>query len=355
METATIPTQTPAPHPTPTVRPKLRMPHPAIAAAKQFRESLAQEGFNAQPSTPPVPEQVTQPVPSMEPAGQPAPVSPPPQPQPQPQPAQPPQYVHPTQMPLPDSYYTQPEDTREDYRTLSAERDQLRKDLEQTRKDLESMQASIAKYRSMEDDNFIDSYLAQEGDKLVSINQEDAKRLLAPMYKTLRQEMARRQEEADARLAELNTSVSQRFEDLRAKEEALRMEQTRAAVLKAHPNLAELQKTEAYQRIMLTPVGVNSNLLLGNIVANEFQRGNVDYVNQILDQVQKEVTAGQAPALDNIASVSGAGVASAPAAPTVTEELDLEKLEQMKIDVQTGRMSKKEFREAMRKYRGAGA
>lgn len=328
------------------VKPKLRMPHPSIEAARKFREEWQAEQ-NAQAA----------PTPSEQPVPTPPPVSPPaPEPTTPTAPQEPSaQFVPPSQMTVPESYYMGKNEERADYRQLSDERDALKKQLEETRQAMQAMQEEAAKYRAMEEDRFIDNYIDREGDAFVSIDREDARRLLKPLYQTFRDEMGKRSQQSEARLRELSDSVQKRLDDMQLREEQERLTRFRNAVLKAHPDLADLQTTDAYRRVMLTPVASNSDLLIGNVVATEFQKGNVEYVNQVLDQIRAEAGRSRPQSLETIASVSGSGTATAPAAPTDDGEMSLDKLEQMKVDVQTGKMSRKEFREAMQKYRGASA
>ena len=299
----------------------------------------------------PTPPPVNPPVPTVSPATpDPAPAAPQPTPT-----AQQATYVPPAQMAVPDSYYMARNEERNEYRQLSDERDALKKQLEETRQAMQAMQEEAAKYRAMEEDRFIDNYIDREGDAFVSIDREDARRLLKPMYQTFRDEMGKRAQQSEDKMRELANTVQQRLDDMQQREEHERLTRSRNAVLKAHPDLAELQNTDAYRRVMLTPVGSGSNLLIGNVVATEFQKGNVEYVNQVLDQIRAEAGRSKPQSLETIASVSGSGTATAPAAPTDDSEMDLDRLEQMKVDVQTGKMSRKEFREAMQKYRGASA
>lgn len=335
------------------VKPKLRMPHPSIEAARKFREEWQNEQHTqpaptpSEPVVPPSPPLPEPPVPSPEPVAATPQVTPAPQPQPQ--------YVPPSQMTVPDSYYMDKDATRVDYRQLTDERDALKKQLEETRQAMQAMQEEAAKYRAMEEDRFIDNYIDREGDAFVSIDREDARRLLKPVYQTVRDEMGKRVQQSEARMQEIADSVQKRLDEMQQREEMDRLTRARNAVLKAHPDLAELQNTDAYRRVMLTPVGGNPNLLLGNVVATEFQKGNVEYVNQVLDQIRAEAGRNKPQSLDSIASVSGSGTATTPAAPSDDGEMSLDQLEQMKIDVQTGKMTRKEFREAMQKYRGASA
>ena len=329
----------------------LRMPHPSIEAARQFRESWQRENQQAQPPVETTPPPVT-PEPVQTDAQQPVVV-----------PGAslgtvqaPPAAPTPPSVPVPESYLAPPQAEQPEYRQLAEERDELRKQLEEARQLVQTMQAEAAQHQAKAADRFIDDYLDREGDAFVSIDREDARRLLKPMYQAFREEFGKRAQQTEETVRGFTESVQQRLDGMQQREEAEHMARAREAVMRAHPDLAELQNTDAYRRVMLTPVGGNANVLLGNVVASEFQKGNAEYVNQVLDQIRAEAGRDAPRPLADIASVSGSGTVTAPALPdNDNSTMDLSQLEQLKADFQTGKVSRKEFREAMRRYRGSPA
>lgn len=329
----------------PQVRPKLRMPHPSVEAARRFREE-----WNAEHSQLATPDQqattaADQPVPapSSNSVDAPAPAQ---------QPQEEVRFANPLDMQVPSSYFMHGDATRPDYRQMESERDALRKELEETRRSLAEMRANADRSRV---DTDIDAYLDRTAKDLYTIDREDAKKLLTPLVHSFHDELTKVRAATDARVKELSDSMNKQSERERQRELENRLERTRQAVLRAHPDLAELQRTDAYKKAMLTPVGGNSSLLIGNVVATEFANGNVEYVVGVLDRIKRESQGAPTGSLDSIASVSGTVAATAPARQDVDNDIDLDQLEQMKVDVQTGKMSRRQFREAMQKHRGANA
>lgn len=336
--------------PQPSVKPKLRMPHPSIAAAKQFREEWAKdhpEGGAPQ-------QQAAQPEPQPQPA---------PEPQPAPQPAPAPhvpepsagnvQYANTSSFSIPDSYYM-PQGYDAKYSTLEQERNNLRAEVEQLKKQLETSNQSLSRARELEDEQFIDKYLDDNQANFTSISRDDAKLLLTPVYKSFKNSMDKRADEAEARIRAVEEEMNKRMAAIREKEQLELRRRTRDELLKVHPDLAEFQKTDAYCKAMLSPIGPGAAITLGQVVGVEFERGNAAYINDVLTRIKQEAQQ-QTGSLESVASVSSQASTTTQPAAAQSPGYTLEDLDRLKQDVQTGRMSRAAFREAMHKYRGATA
>lgn len=320
---------------------RTRSPHPSIEDARKFREEL-----NSTPTPPPVQAPL---VPNLPPVQM---TPPEPAPQPAPQPSA--HLEDPAKMQLPKEFFTnpvqppQPQPQFDDSKYRN-EIEDLRRQLAETNKALEESRSAVSKYRQMEEDHYIDSYLNNEDNQFTTIDKEDARKLLKPLYKGMREDFDRRSQRESARIDEIKSEFDKQIADMKQREENQRREYTRQRILKAVPDLEELQKKPEYSRAMMSPISANSSILLGNVVASEFMKGNADYIIDVLNKIKGTPE----PTLDSQASVSFSSSATKPAAPNNDTELSLERLEQMKVDVQTGRMSRSQFRELLRKYRGA--
>lgn len=354
----------------PTVRPKMRHPHPAAAAAAQFRQETAhlRAGEPAPaPSTPaapvvdPAPVQYTPPV-------QPVPV--PPQPAAPVTPTQPVQYAPVQNVPVPPQYADilgagtptpsttpvtpeksagpTPEEIEAKFRK---ENEELLRQLEQTRNELAEAKKIPDDLLQLKEERELDELLATYSSEFQSIDPADAKKLLAPVLKTVRQQSSKATEALQNQLLSQQKELHNRFKQLEERERLDRLNKTRDKILKAHPDLAQLQQTPAYQQAMMTPVGGKSGILVGQLVAAEYQQGNADYIIDVLNAVKQQAQ----PDLAGVASVSPSAAATIPAAPTdgTPGRLTAEQIAEYKFMVQTGQMSREDFREVMKKHREA--
>lgn len=349
----------------PVVQPKVRHPHPAAAAAAKFREETAHlRGGNPAQTTAvvnpqPVVQTPVQPpvVPSIPPITEPV------------QTAQ--NSTEPTLTPvasvkLPENYvdalsvvmghsntnaHPNLEQQRQAAPTHTEPDDNvaLRRELEEARRQLEEARRLPDELARMKEEREIEQLLSSSETEFTTIDKEDAKKLLAPIVRTVREQANRAVKDSEARVQQLEQELQERFRKLDDEKFTARLNKTRDAILKAHPDLESLQKTPAYQQMMMSPIGGNAGLLVGQLVAAEYQRGNADYVINVLNQVKQSV-----PDLANVASVSPAAATTAPA-PAAEEggRLTSDQIAQYKFMVQTGQMSREDFRSVMKKHRDA--
>ena len=123
--------------------------------------------------------------------------------------------------------------------------------------------------------------------------------------------------------------------------------------MKAHPDLQQLQSTPAYAQVMMSPVQEGSAITVGEVVAAEIKKGNADYVIKVLDSVKARN--GTAPNLNAIASVSANATSSGATSghDVSVDKLTDEQIADYRFKVQTGEMSRDEFRQIMARHREA--
>lgn len=320
--------------------------HPKLAQAEQFKQQHSEfyGGAGSQPTSPPNVPPAVEPKPETQPkAEQEATLTPPQEmkfpegyqnlfaPQPQPE----------TQQVAQDTAAL--EEARRDNAALQEEIKALKSQLEAAQKVPDEVQAA-------KDEAELEALLNQYSSELVSIDPGDAKKLLAPVLKSMREQNRKALQAAESRIQELNDTVQKKFGAVEEEKKTALLRHTQEAILKAHPDLEQMQKTEAYKQIMLTPVGGNSGILTGQLVAAEFQRGNADYIIQVLNQVRQ--AAGSA--LANVASISPSSGVSGPVRPqTGGNDLSVSDIAEAVKKVQRGEMTRDELREIMKKHRAA--
>lgn len=227
------------------------------------------------------------------------------------------------------------------------ESSELKSEIEALREQLAAQKALNAKYQSYQDSDYVDQYIAQNGAEFTSISREDAKRLLTPMVGAFRKQS----EAFNNQLKAQQDIIDKRFGRIDQDKVIAGYERTRNALLKAHPDLEQLQNTDAYKEVMLSPVAGNSNLLVGQLVASEYKKGNADYINSVLDQVKAKL---QTPDLNQVATVSaGSPVGSAAPAVEQSGKLTPDQIAQYRFMVQNREITREEFRDIMAKHREA--
>ena len=259
--------------------------------------------------------------------------------------------VPPSQMPpLPDEVYRHPQPTQAqpqpDYQTVlsqyQANMQAMQQHIAQLTSELDEARKLPDEYQRMRDDQELDKLLAQQ--EFSSLDTEDAKRLISPLIQSIRKQ----NEQSEKRVQQYAQAVNQRFDEMAKHEAASRITRTRDKVLKAHPDLEALQQTEAYRKLMLTPLGGNSGILTGQLVAAEFNNGNADYVINVLNQVKQAA----APDLMNMVSV-GSGSSAVQPAPQDNSggAMTPEQLAEARYKRQIGELSANQFRYLMKKHR----
>lgn len=243
----------------------------------------------------------------------------------------------------------EPRDNKED--EFRRKNEELLRELEETRKQLEEARKIPDDLRALHDEQELENLLKNSGVDFRSIDMDDAKKLLGPVIKTMRQQQNASHAEFQRKLAEQEETLKSRFKELDDREHYSKLEKTKAAILAAHPDLEQLQKTPEYQRTMASPIGGKSGVLIGQLVAAEYRQGNADYIIDVLNRIK----AGVQTDLSDVASVSPASTTTAPSAAGSDKSgrLTPEELAELRFKVQSRQISRQEFREIMEKHREA--
>ena len=239
----------------------------------------------------------------------------------------------------------QPQESPE-LKAMREENAKLAKELEELRKARENDSASLAELNKLREKQRIDEYLAGM-DGLNSVNAEDARKLVAPLL----QQMDKAREDSAKQLQEARAAIEQRFTEMDKRKAQDKNNQLYSQIIKAHPDLQQLQKTKEYSEVMLSPVQPNSNITVGELVAAELKNGNADYIIKVLDTVKQRAAV---PNISAVASVSaGATAGASTGTDTAGDILTDEQIADLRFKVQTGEISRDEFRARMARHREA--
>lgn len=235
----------------------------------------------------------------------------------------------------------------DDMDTMRGENDKLKKELEELRKAREADMASLKELNELREKQRVDKYLA-EMDGLGTINGDDARKLVSPLLQRLEQTKA----DNAKQLQDVQASIDKRLSELDKRNTQNKVNQMYAKILKAHPDLKQLQRSQAYNDVMTSPVQEGSAITVGEFVAAEIKNGNADYIIKVLDTVKQR---SSLPDISNIASVSSNAPVSGAASDANAngESLTPDQIANYRFKVQTGEMSRDEFRQIMARHREA--
>ncbi len=330
---------------------KRRMPHPSQNVNVE-KPSMGDDAPNLS-NTQQLPPQSAQP-PTAPPQTQPVQGTPTP---PQAAPQQQVQYVKPQDMP---TTFGQSQTTAPQPRTpspleqemvqLRRQNDELIAALESRNQQYADMQQQYEQIRGYQDDADFSTLLDTVDFSDTGMDKESARKLLAPVVKGLRGKAA-----ADvAALQQQNKAMQQQFDQRLAQFEQREYNRQRDAmyrkILTAHPDLQQLQNTDAYRAVMLSPVAGNAGITVGQVVAAEYNNGNADYIIDVLNQVRSRT---QQP-IDGMLGVAPSGVPTAPTEPSDGNEvLTPEQLADLRYQFTTRAISREEYKARLAKHRQA--
>ena len=287
--------------------------------------------------------------------------------QPQAQPAQASQQpqvkaVPPEDIPVPDDFVntvnamgglnvqTQPQEPQDnaELKAMREENAKLAKELEELRKARESDNASLQELNKLREQQRVEEYLKSLDGGLNSINGDDARKLVSPLL----QQMDSVRKEGQKQLQEAREAFDKRLSEYDKKSAQDKSNQLYSKIMKAHPDLQQLQRSQAYDDVMTSPVQAGSAITVGELVAAELKNGNADYIIKVLDTVKARTAT---PDISSVASVSAGTPASAGASGEdhSSDILTPEQIADLRFKAQTGEISRDEFRQAMARSREA--
>ena len=317
---------------------------------QKFRDGLAQDEGRA-------PEQAeTQAAPvanSAAPAARPTsgvrftppapdPVAPAPQPAPKPR-------------PQPAAPVDEDDDDDDDiqYRTVdNMEYDRVRNDAiaamqaenDALRARLSSYEQSRDDFDKFEKDKLIDKMIDEQG--FDSISKDDARRLLNPILDGMRKQNAAL---GQALSAQYSNSVKQ-YQEMTEKREKEQYKRFADKIRKKFPDLPQLQETQAYVDVMTAPVAAGSDVTVGDLVYQEFNKKNYKYINNVLKQVRDRINS--VPDISANAVVGG-NAPSQGSGSTEARPLSDSEMSDLRFKLQNRQISRQEFSDALKRHREA--
>ena len=312
---------------------------------QKFRDGLAQDEGRA-------PEDVeTQDAPAARPTSgvrftppAPDPVAPAPQPasKPRPQPAAP-----------VDNDDDDDDDDDIQYRTVdNMEYNRVRNDaIAAMKAENDALRARLSSYEQSREDfdkfekgKLIDKMIDEQG--FDSISKDDARRLLNPIFDSMRKQNAAL---GQALSAQYSNSVKQ-YQEMTEKREKEQYKRFADKIRKKFPDLPQLQETQAYVDVMTAPVAAGSDVTVGDLVYQEFNKKNYKYINNVLKQVRDRINS--VPDISANAVVGG-NAPSQGSGSTEARPLSDSEMSDLRFKLQNRQISRKEFSDALKRHREA--
>lgn len=274
---------------------------------------------------------------------------------PAPDPAAPAPQPAPKPRPQPAAPVDEDDDDDDDiqYRTVdNMEYDRVRNDAiaamqaenDALRARLSSYEQSREDFDKFEKDKLIDKMIDEQG--FDSISKDDARRLLNPILDGMRKQNAAL---GQALSAQYSNSVKQ-YQEMTAKREKEQYSHFADKIRKKFPDLPKLQQTQAYVDVMTAPVAAGSDVTVGQLVAQEFNKKNYKYINNVLKQVRDRINS--VPDISANAVVGG-NAPSQGSGSTEARPLSDSEMSDLRFKLQNRQISRQEFSDALKRHREA--
>ena len=190
----------------------------------------------------------------------------------------------------------------------------------------------------------IDKMIDEQG--FDSISRDDAKRLLGPVFDGMRQQNAAL---GQALSAQYSNSVKQ-YKELTKKRDTEHYNRFADKIRRKFPDLAQLQRTQAYVDVMRAPVAEGSDVTVGDLVAKEYQKRNYKYINNVLKQVRDRINS--VPDI-SASAVIGGNAPSQGSGSMEAKPLSDSEMSDLRFKLQNRQISRKEFSDALKRHREA--
>lgn len=209
---------------------------------------------------------------------------------------------------------------------------------------LSSYEQSREDFDKFEKDKLIDKMIDEQG--FDSISKDDARRLLNPILDGMRKQNAAL---GQALSAQYSNSVKQ-YQEMTEKREKEQYKRFADKIRKKFPDLPQLQETQAYVDVMTAPVAAGSDVTVGDLVYQEFNKKNYKYINNVLKQVRDRINS--VPDISANAVVGG-NAPSQGSGSTEARPLSDSEMSDLRFKLQNRQISRQEFSDALKRHREA--
>lgn len=213
----------------------------------------------------------------------------------------------------------------------------------------EDVQKELEELRKYRDDHEMQQLLTVD-QEFEAIDRDAAAELSAKVLRPALERLEKRYEDklriTQEELARFQKERQTRDAGMTEAQKNAERAKTNAAILGAHPDFESIIQSTQFAEFSTRPAWKGSRVTLGQLMRDEYNNGNADFVIEALNDYKS----GK-PSLADIASVSTATTASAPASNSDEPQYTEEDVSSWNSKLATGQMTRAEYKELRAKYK----
>lgn len=213
----------------------------------------------------------------------------------------------------------------------------------------EDVQKELEELRKYRDDHEMQQLLTVD-QEFEAIDRDAAAELSAKVLRPALERLEKRYEDklriTQEELARFQKERQTRDAGMTEAQKNAERAKTNAAILGAHPDFESIIQSTQFAEFSTRPAWKGSRVTLGQLMRDEYNNGNADFVIEALNDYKS----GK-PSLADIASVSTATTASAPASNSDEQQYTEEDVSSWNRKLATGQMTRAEYKELRAKYK----
>lgn len=213
----------------------------------------------------------------------------------------------------------------------------------------EDVQKELDELRKYRDDREMQQLLMAD-QEFEAIDRDAAAELSAKVLRPALERLEKRYEDklriTQEELARIQKERQTRDAGMTEAQKNAERAKVNAAILGAHPDFESIIQSTQFAEFSTRPAWKGSRVTLGQLMRDEYNNGNADFVIEALNDYKS----GK-PSLADIASVSTATTASAPASTSDEPQYTEEDVSSWNSKLATGQMTRAEYKELRAKYK----
>lgn len=235
----------------------------------------------------------------------------------------------------------------------STERDDARTQLAGTLEATKAELAELEELRKYRQEAEIRKRLSLENIEFENVSPEAARELnekvFMPAVTAMQTSFEEKTKALNAQLERTRKETEDRIKSETEAQAAQRYARINSELERALPGAASIIQSPAFKEYLRKPSGEHATTTLGELVGMEYHKGNTAYVISAVNSFMN----GR-PNINDVASAPAVTTASAPASSAEQEDMTQytpERLREMNLAVQTGKITNAEYREWYGKYK----
>lgn len=236
---------------------------------------------------------------------------------------------------------------------ISTERDEARTQLAGTLESTKNELAELEELRKYRQEAELRKRLSLDNIEFENVSPEVARELnekvFMPAVTAMHSSFEEKTKALNAQLEQTRKEAEERIKSETEAQAAQRYARINSELERAMPGVSSIIQSPAFREYLRKPSGEHATTTLGELVGMEYHKGNTAYVISAVNNFMN----GR-PNINDIASAPAVTTASAPATSAEQEDMTQytpERLREMNLAVQTGKITNAEYREWYGKYK----